>query len=84
MGNNDVLRELLKERGVSPCAVCGRELDMGDVAWNNAATEAGTGFTIVEIICQGCDTEAAKINSWYPGIDTFDELVYVIKTDLDN
>ena len=80
---NAALRDLLKEKGVSPCQSCGRVLDMGDIAWNNCCTEVGTGFCTIDVICLRCDTEAAYIESWYPYIEDIDDILYVIKTDLE-
>jgi hypothetical protein len=75
MTTDEKLTAILAKHGKSNCPKCGRLLDRGDVAWNNADTEAGTPFTWVEIQCQQCDTEIAHFSSWWPGADDLDELV---------
>lgn len=75
------LKELLTKRGVSRCRGCARELDRGDVAWNNSGTFAGTPFTYVYVQCEGCGREAATIFSWWPGTDGFAELVEQVLDD---
>ena len=67
--------ELLAERGMERCPTCGRRIDRGDVAWTNGATEYGTPWSMVQIICQQCDTEIAHVLSWWPEIDDFPEAV---------
>lgn len=75
------LREILDAHGSSLCKECGRDLDRGDVAWNSASTEYGTPYSVIEIICQACDTEALHLESWYPGIDDFEEALRVLEKD---
>lgn len=73
----------LRELGLDSCPQCGRLIDRGDVAWNSAFTEAGTDFSVGEIICQQCDHEIAYWHSWYPKPDTFAEFVEHVLPDLD-
>jgi hypothetical protein len=35
----------------------------------------------VEIQCLGCDTEIAHIESWWPGIDDFEDVIEVLSRD---
>lgn len=72
---------VLAEHGSTVCYSCGRAIDRGDVAWNNASTEAGTGYCTVEIICQGCEASIAHVTSWYLGIDDFGDVVFVLEDD---
>lgn len=74
---------LLKEKNCNICPMCRKIIDRGDIAWNNPSTEAGTDYTIVEIICSCCDTEIARISSWYPGADSFAELVEEVLSEED-
>jgi len=74
-------REILLEHSMSNCPICGKVIDRGDVAWNNASTEAGTPCCSVEIQCLGCDTEIAHIESWWPGIDDFEDVIEVLSRD---
>jgi hypothetical protein len=76
-----LFREWLVKNGLSTCPGCGREIDRGDVAWNNPCTEAGTDYTTVHIECQGCQTEIADFNSWFPEADTFETLVEYVLED---
>lgn len=78
------IQEILEERGYAACPECGRHLDRGDIAWNGAITEAGTDHCFVEIQCQQCDAEVVSFYSWYPGIESLDELVYVLDEDLES
>jgi RNase P subunit RPR2 len=75
------LAAVLKEHSATRCKSCRRKLDRGDVSWQNASTEAGTGFTTVYIICQSCGTETAEVFSWYPETDSFEEAVRVLEED---
>src|SRR5690349_17570176 len=62
-----VLAAKLESMGKSACPSCGRRLDRGDVAWNEASTSEGTPITWAHIQCQACDTEVAEWWSWWPG-----------------
>ena len=79
---NEKLKALLKERGYGFCTVCKRELDQGDLAWNNGNTESGTPYSIVVCNCQACDTEIFLCRSWYPEIDDLKDVCYVLENDL--
>lgn len=72
---------VLAEHDASLCPSCGRQLDRGDVAWNNSGTEAGTPYSVLEIICQNCAREIVCIHSWYPEIEDFNEFVDVLERD---
>lgn len=76
------LSDLLVAAGYSPCSKCGRQIDRGDVAWNNPSTEAGTDYTVVEIQCQGCNSEIVRFTSWWPGADNFEDLVENVFQDM--
>ena len=73
------LKEILKSKGSSICQ-CGREIDFGDIAWNEACTESGTPLCCIEIECQACDEAIKLIHSWYPA-ETIGELIDVINDD---
>ena len=81
MTADERLADVLKAKGYAICKSCGRNIDRGDIAWNNGSTEVGTPCTFVEIICARCDNQVARIHSWYPGIEDMDELTYVIEND---
>lgn len=74
-------REVMDAHGALICKGCGRELDRGDVAWNTGSTEVGTPFSVIEIICQGCNTEAAQVSSWTFDLDSFESVVSVLAED---
>lgn len=78
---NIALADVLSCHNAVRCPSCAREIDRGDIAWNSGETEAGTGYSMVEIICQGCDTEIVHIDSWFPGIDDFADVIYVLDAD---
>ena len=65
----------LKLHNAEKCPGCQKPIDRGDVAWNNGSTEAGTGYTMVEIQCLNCSREIAHFNSWHWGADSFEDLV---------
>jgi len=75
------LAMLLADKGKANCPACGRFLDRGDVSWNNGDTGEGTGYCTVFIVCQECDSSIALISSWYPGIDDFADVLYVLATE---
>jgi hypothetical protein len=72
------LKRILQRRKWDKCTVCGREIDRGDIAWNDACTDVGTPFSIVFIICQACDTSIARVQSWYPEIEDLEDVCYVL------
>lgn len=74
------LARVLEEKGLDRCK-CGRIIDRGDVAWNEAATEAGTDYTTVIIQCQACDEELLYVHSWWPWVDGFDEVIDIIEDE---
>lgn len=74
------LAAVLAKHGASRCK-CGRTIDRGDVAWNEASTEAGTPLTYIEIICQACDTAIARVSSWYPGAEDLEKVVEILEED---
>lgn len=75
------LSQILKNHDAEICTGCGRTLDRGDIAWNNGSTDFGTGYSTVEIICEGCYTEAAVVHSWYPEISNFEDVINVLESD---
>lgn len=72
------LRYILASHHAAKCPSCDREIDRGDVSWNSPSTEAGTSYCVLQITCQNCGTEILHQQSWYPGIDGFNEFVYVL------
>lgn len=72
---------ILQEHDAVTCPRCATPVDRGCVAWNNASTEYGTGYCVVEIACQACDTEIATVRSWYPEISDFRDVCYVLEKD---
>ena len=74
--------ELLTLHGMERCPACGKVVDRADVAWNNQDTEAGTPYATIEIICLKCGTSIAHLDTWYPSIDSFDELVDILEDEL--
>jgi hypothetical protein len=65
--------------GAGTCSHCGRQLDHGDVAWNNADTGGGTPHSVYTITCLGCGTEADAGMSWWPGdVTTFAQFFVTI------
>ena len=74
---------ILKTIGIEKCPDCGKCVDRGDVAWNSASTEAGTGYSVLEILCQQCDTEVYRTVSWYPSIGDFEEFVSVLTEEIN-
>lgn len=81
---NEKLKELLKEKGYAVCPSCGRELDQGDIAWNNGSAEYGTGCSMVVCNCQACDEGIFRVNSWYPEIDDLEDVCYVLGNELES
>ena len=65
----------LAEKGMSKCPFCGHTIGLGDLAWNNGWTDAGTDYTVVEIQCTVCQTEIVNFHSWWPGAENFVDLV---------
>lgn len=75
-------KRIMSEHGKDKCPNCGKEIDRGDVAWNNRSTDAGTDYATGEIQCSACDTEIANGSSWYPGADDFEEFVENLLEDI--
>jgi hypothetical protein len=75
------LSAVMEAHGASLCRHCGRALDRGDLAWNGGQTEAGTQWSVVEIICQACSQEAARVSSWYAPCDDLDEAIGILERD---
>jgi hypothetical protein len=80
MTDDERFHYILVQHGCETCK-CGHPIDRGCVAWNNRDTGEGTPYSFVEIICQACDTEVARITSWYPEIDDFRECLKVLESD---
>ena len=58
------LRSALKELGKENCPNCKREIGLIDAAWNEASTEYGTEYSVMQITCQACDTEVWHKETW--------------------
>jgi len=69
----DEVTQVLKKFNSEKCE-CGRILDRGDIAWNTGCTEYGTGYSVLEVICQSCDEEIKIIHTWYE-VDCFEEFL---------
>jgi hypothetical protein len=67
----------LDKRGKRICPVCAKVIDRGDVAWNQGSTEAGTDYSVVEIQCEGCQTEIGHFATWYD-VSDFDDVIRVM------
>lgn len=65
------------ESGSPICPYCNNALSPAALEYYNRASEAGTDCCNIEIICDVCDKEIWRGGSWYPGIDTKDELLDV-------
>lgn len=63
----------LAAHGKTNCPTCGRVIDRGDVAWNSASTEAGTGYSTAYIHCQACGAEVASWSSWWSEVSDWCE-----------
>ena len=72
--------EALNDLGYVNCT-CGKAVDMADIAWNNACTEAGTDCSSVTVQCAACYADIVHFNSWYPSIDDHVDLCVVIEHD---
>ncbi|HBJ1645818.1 TPA: hypothetical protein LA462_000271 [Clostridium botulinum] len=71
-------KSILERYNKEVCPNCGKEIDRGDVCWNNPTSDGedgGTPYCVIAIQCQACDTEIKSGTSWYPGADDFEELV---------
>lgn len=79
---SDSIKSILAEKGYEKCPECGRELDIGDLAWNEASTSEGTPMSMVVCQCQACNSNIFIIHSWTSSIDTVDELWDVLDSDL--
>lgn len=80
LGVNARLGAVLALHDTQKCE-CGHKVGWGDIAWNNACTEAGTGYSIVEIQCLSCQKEIAHIDSWRSPIEDKDDLLCVMEED---
>lgn len=78
------LQLLLAKHRTRRCKECGHRIGWGDIAWSNGSTEVGTGYCSVEIQCAVCNHEIVYFNSWYPGIESRNELLYVLNNDWYN
>ena len=74
-------RAVLRAHNAEFCPDCGRHLNRMDAAWNEAATEEGTPYSMLEVICAACSAEIACVRSWHPWIDTFEKFIEVLKDD---
>ena len=72
----------LEEHNISVCPKCQKPINQGDVSWNEGSTEAGTGCTWSQIVCQRCEHELAHWWSWYSECPTFEEWVEDVLPDL--
>ncbi len=81
---NGRLKQILKQNGFNRCPSCRRELDQGDMAWNNASTESGTGYCSVVCQCQQCDYGIFEVRSWYPEITDLEDICIVLQDELGN
>lgn len=77
------LHSILDKHDARYCPECNHEIGFGDIAWNNASTEAGTPYTWIYIHCAVCNTEIHRIMSWYPEIMSYEKdiLLDVIEED---
>lgn len=75
--------KILKSKGLDKCSDCGKVIDRGDAAWNNASTEAGTGYSVLIIQCQRCESEVYRTASWYPSIVDFEEFVNTLADEIN-
>lgn len=57
------LKEVLRKHKAEFCT-CGQAVSIGDVAWNEGQTGAGTPCSYVSIICPACQREVAWVHSW--------------------
>ena len=74
------LKGILREHDAEFCKN-GHEIGWGDIAWNDASTEAGTGYCTVQIECSVCQSEIVHIDSWYPWIDDAHDILHVLERD---
>jgi hypothetical protein len=57
------LKEILRKHNAEFCT-CGQEISLGDIAWNEGQSEAGTPASWVQIVCPACQREIAWVHSW--------------------
>lgn len=76
------VKSILKENGYQFCKSCGRELDQGDLAWNEASTEAGTPHAVVVCQCQNCLAGVFEVRSWWPSMETLKDVCHVLDGNL--
>lgn len=81
MSDVERLKKILREHDAEVCPNCGHEIGFGDLAWNEARSEAGTPYTVIEIQCINCQTEIVQIMSWFPTADYPEELLNILETD---
>lgn len=72
------LKQILQTHQAEFCPACNHEIGLGDIAWNEASTEAGTPVSTIEIQCVICQTEIKWLHSW-TGIDDIDDLLDIIE-----
>ena len=65
------------ESGAPLCPYCGNALSPEALEFYNGSTEAGTDCCSIEITCDVCGKEIWRGGSWYPGIETREELIEV-------
>jgi uncharacterized protein with PIN domain len=70
------------ESGVPSCPYCHDALSGRSLDYYNGATEAGTDYCTVEITCEACGRMIWRGGSWYPGVETRDELTHVVEDAL--
>ena len=80
------LRRILTENGYADlgmCPKCGAWIDRGFVRWNSRSTEAGTGYSVLDVECEACAAEIAHATSWYSEISGFGQFVMVLADDIE-
>ena len=56
-------KRFLEHKEITHCKKCGKPLDLGDMSWNGAHTEAGTPCSRIFVECEKCNHEN------YDGVD---------------
>ena len=74
-------QRVLAAHDATNCPHCSKPIDRGDVAWNDASTDAGTGYSVLTVQCQRCFHEIAYFRSWHGSIHDFNEFVHVLGED---
>ena len=67
------LQKVLEEKGLSTCE-CGRKIDRGDCSWNTGSTEAGTGYSVLDIRCLLCLSDIHHSTTW-ARVESFEEFI---------